>query len=209
MIELLLAIPGGAIRWADGQRIDPEALAAQRARVKVDGHGEGIVQAFKKSTFCATLLVFWCLLVDAVCIVLLSPPLLSRANLTGLTFFFRISAANTHSILFNDGSTRTISLQRNGDNRTPFQVLLPAAVTNECELFAAVAQGGEVLVRAGATIELIARLEIAADCAIVGEPGGATPPVLRTKGSGYLIQSEKGKALKLRGLRLEGGGGDV
>jgi serine/threonine protein kinase len=214
LIELLLAIPGGAIRWADGQQFDPQTLAAQRARVKVDGHGEGIVQAFKKSTFCATLLVFWCLLVDTVCIVLLSPPLLSRANWTELTFLFRISAANTHSILFNDGSTRKISLQRNGDNKTPFQVQVPAAVANEAELVAAVARGGEVLVRAGAPIELGEMLVIKTDCAIAGEPGGAAPPVLRRKeGSGnlifrkFLMQSLE-CSLELRGLRVEGGGGE-
>eukprot|EP01047_Picozoa_sp_COSAG01_P078048 COSAG01_NODE_14277_length_1473_cov_11.619360_2_plen_127_part_01 len=86
---------------------------------------------------------------------------------------------------------------------------LPAdmVVTTEWELVAAVARGGEVLVRAGATIELGARLEIATDCAIVREPGGAAPPVLRRKGGGDLIRSGEGTALKLRGLRLEGGGG--
>eukprot|EP01049_Picozoa_sp_SAG25_P013585 SAG25_NODE_2148_length_1894_cov_1.398886_1_plen_493_part_01 len=51
-----------APKWVDGQYFDPRALAVQRARVKVDGHGEGVVQAFNKSTFCATLLclVFAC-----------------------------------------------------------------------------------------------------------------------------------------------------
>eukprot|EP01047_Picozoa_sp_COSAG01_P059888 COSAG01_NODE_7258_length_3279_cov_16.342453_3_plen_186_part_00 len=87
------------------------------------------------------------------------------------------------------------------------ELLTAEVVWNEAGLRVAVARGGEVLVRAGATIELGATLEIAADCAIVGEPGGAAPPVLRRKGGGDLIRSWQGKALELRGLRLEGGRG--
>eukprot|EP01047_Picozoa_sp_COSAG01_P059424 COSAG01_NODE_7132_length_3336_cov_3.598703_3_plen_168_part_00 len=90
------------------------------------------------------------------------------------------------------------------------ELLTAEVVGNEAGLRAAVARGGEVLVRAGATIELGATLEIAADCAIVGEPGGAAPPVLRRKGDGALIESEEGKVLELLGLRLEvGRGGGV
>eukprot|EP01047_Picozoa_sp_COSAG01_P074132 COSAG01_NODE_12288_length_1765_cov_11.675429_3_plen_144_part_01 len=33
-----------------------------------------------------------------------------------------IAAANTHSILFDDGATRKISLQRSGNKKRPFQV---------------------------------------------------------------------------------------
>jgi hypothetical protein len=53
--------PAPAHKWVDGQHIDREALVAQRARVKVDGHGEGIVQAFNKATFCAALVCFFVL----------------------------------------------------------------------------------------------------------------------------------------------------
>jgi hypothetical protein len=89
------------------------------------------------------------------------------------------------------------------------ELLTAEVVGNEAGLRAAVARGGEVRVRAGATIELGAPLAIAADCAIVGEPGGAAPPVLRRKGGrGHLIESVEGQALELRGLRLEGGGED-
>eukprot|EP01047_Picozoa_sp_COSAG01_P082463 COSAG01_NODE_16853_length_1198_cov_67.247498_1_plen_211_part_00 len=88
------------------------------------------------------------------------------------------------------------------------ELLTAEVVWNEARLRAAVARGGEVLVRAGATIELGETLEIATDCAIVGDPGGAAPPVLRWKGgSGTLIVSGAGQALELRGLRLEGGRG--
>eukprot|EP01047_Picozoa_sp_COSAG01_P074131 COSAG01_NODE_12288_length_1765_cov_11.675429_2_plen_319_part_00 len=52
-LELELVEPH---KWVDGQHYDPERLAAQRARVKVDGYGEGVVQAFNKATFCA---IFW------------------------------------------------------------------------------------------------------------------------------------------------------
>eukprot|EP01049_Picozoa_sp_SAG25_P000760 SAG25_NODE_28_length_20925_cov_13.342839_4_plen_188_part_00 len=88
------------------------------------------------------------------------------------------------------------------------ELLTADVVGNEAGLRAAVARGGEVLVRAGATIELSETLDITADCAIVGEPGGAAPPVLRRKGDGTLIESKQGKALELRGLRLEGGRGE-
>jgi hypothetical protein len=88
------------------------------------------------------------------------------------------------------------------------ELLTAEVVWNEAGLRAAVARGGEVVVRAGATIELGKPLAVAADCALVGEPGGAAPPVLRRKGgSGPLIVSGQGQALELRGLRLEGGGG--
>jgi hypothetical protein len=88
------------------------------------------------------------------------------------------------------------------------ELLTAEVVWNEAGLRTGVARGGEVLVRAGATIELGATLTIAADCALVGEPGGTAPPVLRRKGGrGTLIWSEEGQALQLRGLRLEGGGG--
>eukprot|EP01047_Picozoa_sp_COSAG01_P033266 COSAG01_NODE_2441_length_7690_cov_241.628903_4_plen_386_part_00 len=43
-------------KWVDGQHYDPQRLAAHRVRVKVDGYGEGVVQAFNKATFCA---IFW------------------------------------------------------------------------------------------------------------------------------------------------------
>jgi hypothetical protein len=89
------------------------------------------------------------------------------------------------------------------------ELLTAEVVWNEAGLRAAVARGGEVVVRAGATIELGKPLAVAADCALVGEPGGAAPPVLRRKGgSGPLIESGAGQALELRGLRLEGGGGN-
>eukprot|EP01047_Picozoa_sp_COSAG01_P019276 COSAG01_NODE_1067_length_11878_cov_89.529077_2_plen_187_part_00 len=89
------------------------------------------------------------------------------------------------------------------------ELLTAEVVCNEAGLRAGVARGGEVLVRAGATIELGVRLEIAADCAIVGEPGGAAPPMLRWMGgNGDLIVSKQGEALELRGLRLERGGGE-
>eukprot|EP01047_Picozoa_sp_COSAG01_P057890 COSAG01_NODE_6749_length_3516_cov_5.334504_2_plen_507_part_00 len=78
-------------------------------------------------------------------------------------------------------------------------------VTTEKQLRAAVKRGGEIIVHAGVTIELGATLEIKTDCAIVGGPGGGAPPVLRRKGEGSLIWSEQGKALELRGLRLEAG----
>jgi hypothetical protein len=42
------------IRWVDGQCFDPVALGIHKVRVKVDGHGEGVVQAFNDSAFCAS-----------------------------------------------------------------------------------------------------------------------------------------------------------
>eukprot|EP01047_Picozoa_sp_COSAG01_P047754 COSAG01_NODE_4591_length_4892_cov_69.289589_6_plen_250_part_00 len=90
------------------------------------------------------------------------------------------------------------------------ELLTAEVVWNEAGLRAAVVRGGEVLVRAGATIELGEPLDIETDCALVGEPGGAAPPVLRMRrGGGGLIGSGAGQALELRGLRLEGGGGDA
>eukprot|EP01047_Picozoa_sp_COSAG01_P065277 COSAG01_NODE_8789_length_2658_cov_3.373974_2_plen_213_part_00 len=90
------------------------------------------------------------------------------------------------------------------------ELLTAEVVENEAGLRAGVARGGELLVRAGATIELGEELEIATDCAIVGQPGGAAPPVLRRKGGddGYLILSREGNVLELVGLRLEGGLGE-
>jgi hypothetical protein len=86
------------------------------------------------------------------------------------------------------------------------ELLTAEVVWNEAGLRAAVAWGGEVLVRAGATIELGDALAIRKDCAILGEPGGAAPPVLRRKGGGeYLIYSGEGKVLELRGLSLWSG----
>jgi hypothetical protein len=87
------------------------------------------------------------------------------------------------------------------------ELLTAEVVGNEARLRAAVARGGEVRVRAGATIELGELFAIAADCALVGEPGGAAPPVLSRKGEGTLIWSSKGKVLELAGLRLDGGRG--
>eukprot|EP01047_Picozoa_sp_COSAG01_P049320 COSAG01_NODE_4881_length_4654_cov_85.182217_1_plen_203_part_00 len=88
------------------------------------------------------------------------------------------------------------------------ELLTAEVVWNEAGLCAGVACGGEVLVRAGALIELGETLEIAADCAIVGELGGGEPPVLRRKrGRGRLIESMQGQVLELRGLRLQGGRG--
>lgn len=69
------------------------------------------------------------------------------------------------------------------------------------------ARGGEVVVKAGATIALDTTLYITADCAIVGEGDGRAAPVLRVA-KGDLIRSvQEGKALRLAGLRLAAGDG--
>jgi hypothetical protein len=79
-------------------------------------------------------------------------------------------------------------------------------VASEAELRAAVAQGGEVVVKAGVTIELQTTLHISVDCTIVGERGGTTRPTLRVD-HGHLIRSSKNRVLRVEGLRLVGGCG--
>jgi hypothetical protein len=87
-------------------------------------------------------------------------------------------------------------------------------VASEGELRAALAQGGEVVVRAGTTIVLSAPLEITHDTAIVGRLDGAAPPTLLSRNEHSVIRSERGKALRLEGLALQvvssdGGAGDA
>jgi hypothetical protein len=72
----------------------------------------------------------------------------------------------------------------------------PAAgpvVSSEAELRAAVAKGGTVVVRAGATIELQSPLEIKTACALVAEPGSATPT----------LRCSDSSAIRLRGKKLQ------
>eukprot|EP01047_Picozoa_sp_COSAG01_P041142 COSAG01_NODE_3513_length_5984_cov_63.855905_4_plen_408_part_00 len=127
---------------------------------------------------------------------------LSSANLSGCN----LSDANLANCNLSGANLSDCQVTRK--NLEGASSLEGVMVTTEEVLRAALARGGTVVVCAGATIELGETLEIKTDCAIVGEPGGAAPPVLRRKGGGGLIWSGEGKALELRGLRLEGGRGE-
>jgi hypothetical protein len=76
-----------------------------------------------------------------------------------------------------------------------------ALVASEAELVAAVAQGGEVVVRAGVTIELGAPLVITNDCTIVAQPGGVAPTLLGAHDEELIQYIEESKSVR---LRLEG-----
>ena len=86
-------------------------------------------------------------------------------------------------------------------------------VASEAELRAAVAQGGDVVVRAGATIELGEMLEITADCAIVGGPGGgvgrlrlAPPPLARRRPPGAPLSAGGTRGRRRRTRRRQSPG---
>lgn len=84
------------------------------------------------------------------------------------------------------------------------ELLTASKVASEGALRTAVARGGEVVVKAGVTIELKKELKITVDCAIVGEAGGAAPPTLRRSGEGSVIESKHGCVLSVEGIQLAG-----